>query len=150
MGDTAYVYAFTATADDLERHARWLGDGYYWVADLASLQTGKGRPSDWLDYGAVFGPTGELRWRRVAHQFEACLLTLEPVAGYQPVAGNWEVREESVMLQDLCEPRVCPSFQRYPHGQPSGALTVRVYRRDGIVTWISPRAFASHDQEVGE
>lgn len=146
--EKGYAHSVAGTGQDLERYARLLGDTSFWVADVETLQVGQGLPADWLDQGAVFSDVGELRWWRRAQDYEALLLTRQPMPGCQPLAGEWEAKEERVFLQNLGEPRVCPTFAHYPSGHPDGSLIVRVYRRDGIVSWISPCRFAAHNQEA--
>lgn len=140
-----YAYWLRATGQELKHWARVIGSPTcFWVASLADFQMGQGLPGDWLDQGSMFNTHGELRWWKEGEQYQTVLFSEQEVAGLQLLDGEWEAqdKDEEVFLQDLTEPRVRPTFDRYPHGATAGRLRARVYRRDGVTVWISPRTFA--------
>ncbi len=135
-----YVYALHGSPDELRPWTSILrGPLYHWVADAARLTMGQDVPEDWKDQGAVFGPSGELRWWKTDAGYQALLLTDDPVDGLSPLPGEWEVQEVTVFLQNLRERRLKPNFSTYPHGSAAGRFQARVYSCDGMTTFISPR-----------
>lgn len=142
-----YAYWLQPTTEELLQWARALGDKIsFWVADLATFQIGLGLPPAWYDQGAVFNHYGELRWWKERDGYQAILLMEQPVQELQPLEGNWEAKEETIFLQDLTEPRVHPSFDKYPHGSHGGKIQVSVYRQNGVTVWISPRAWVNNEE----
>jgi hypothetical protein len=138
---TVYVYSIEATAKELEEKARLLGEPMFWTADLSNFKMGKGIPENWNDQGSVFNRMGELRWQRKGEKYQALIFADQPLDGMDPfrIEGNWESVEEMIFLQDLTEPKVRPSFERYPHGDVTGFLKVKTCKRDGAIVSISPR-----------
>lgn len=150
MGQLVYAYWLRGTGQELQSWAALLGSPtYFWVASLAHFQMGEGLPEDWLDQGSVFNTRGELRWWREGEQYQALFFSEQEITELQPLEGEWEAweKDEEVFLQDLAEPQVRPTFDCYPHGAAKGRLSAKVYRRDGVTVWISPRAFVSDQQE---
>ncbi|WP_298490576.1 hypothetical protein [uncultured Chloroflexus sp.] len=139
-----YVYALEGTPEALRPWVNALGEPvYHWVADAARLEMGTGIPADWEDQGAVFGPMGELRWWRVADGsaigYQTLLLVDAPVDGLPPLPGEWKAQDENCFLQNLNDRKLNPNFDTYPHGTTSGRFRAKVYYRNGIATFISPR-----------
>jgi hypothetical protein len=150
MGQLVYAYWLRGTGQELQSWAALLGSPtYFWVANSAHFQMSEGLPEDWLDQGSVFNTQGELRWWREGKQYQALFFSEQEMTGLQPLQGEWETQEkdEEVFLQDLAEPRVRPTLDSYPHGATQGRLRAKVYRRDGVTVWISPRDFVSDRQE---
>lgn len=147
MAMQVYAYALKDVPENLERMAtEHLGSRlYHWVANGARLEMGQGFPSDPKDQGAAFGPKGEVRWWQSEDGYEALLLTNQPAAGLDLLPGEWEGKEETVLLQNLNDRRVRPNFPSYPHGDKSGRLRVMVYFQDGVATFISPRELMQED-----
>lgn len=141
MWGTAYAYEFTSTESELRQRAQDLEGHFFWVADLTNFQIGTGLPPNWLDQGSVFNETAELRWRREGEVYHVLVLSDHAVEGLTPLNGVWESTEECIMLQDLLEPRVRPSFDAYPNGQSRSRMRVKVFRCDGTIVWISLRGF---------
>ncbi len=141
--NTVYVYPFTCTAEELvQACSGWLNAPlYHWTASPARLNIGQGLPAQWQEQGAVFGPNGEVRWWQEVDGFEAVLLSDVRLPDREP-SEDWEAEDTSILLQDLAESRVTPQFSRYPTGQPTGRLHARIYRCQGIIRLISPRAFS--------
>ncbi len=135
-----YVYALQGPPETLQGWTQSLGQPLcHWVANAARLTMGSGIPADWKDQGAVFGQKGELRWWREGAAYRALLLTEEPVGGLPPLAGDWTVQEGDFFLQDLNDRKLKPNFTAYPHGATRGRCRARVYYRDGVALFISPR-----------
>lgn len=150
MEQSVYAYWLQGTGRELQNWAALLGPStYFWVASPAHFHMGQGLPGDWLEQGSVFNRQGELRWWKEGNQYQALFFSEHEIAGLSSLEGQWEVQEkdEEVFLQDLAEPRVRPTFDCYPHGAAKGRLRAKVYRRDGITVWISPRDFMSDQQE---
>lgn len=146
-----YVYALKGAPEVLERWANALGRPlYYWVADAARLEMGTGVPGEWKDRGAIFGPKGELRWWRAASGYQALLLTDAPMDGLSPLPGHWEAESKEYFLQNLNDRKLKPNFDTYPHGATSGRLRARVYYRDGVATFISPRELVGEGGDDAE
>ncbi|GAB4405924.1 MAG: hypothetical protein Kow00123_18360 [Anaerolineales bacterium] len=138
----AHVYALQGTPDALERWAESLGQPLvHWVADGARFTMGSGLPHDWKMMGAVFGPSGELRWWRAENTYRALLLADQQVSGLTPLPGTWSAEEEDVYLQNLGDRSLNPNFAVYPHphDKASGKVSARVYSRDGVRMFVSPR-----------
>lgn len=136
----AYVYALQGPPETLQAWTPSLGQPlYHWVANAARLTMGSGIPEDWEDQGAVFGPKGELRWWREGPAYRALLLADKPLGGLPPLDGDWTAREEVSFLQNLNDRRLKPNFAVYPHGAPNGWCRARIYYRDGVAAFVSPR-----------
>jgi len=140
-----YVYSIWATAEELEEKAIQLGEPVFWTADLSTFQMGKGIPRDWSDQGSIFSRMGELRWTRAGEKYQALIFADKALVGMDVLKGNWESEEEEVFLQDLSEPKVRPSFEKYPHGDVAGLLKVKACKRDGVIVSISPREILSKE-----
>ncbi len=137
---TAYVYALPCPPGLSQPWEQVLGEPLcHWVADGACLTMGTGIPGDWKDQGAVFGPKGELRWWQGETGYQALLLTDDPVADLAALPGEWTSENETLSLQNLRDRRLKPNFPAYPHGGKAGRFRARVYYRDGIVIFVSPR-----------
>lgn len=135
-----YVYSIRASAKELEEKAIQLGEPVFWTADLSTFKIGKGIPQDWSDKGSIFSRMGELRWTWAGEKYQALIFADRALEGMdQCLGGNWESEEEEVFLQDLSEPKVKPSFEKYPHGDVAGHLKVKICKRDGVTLSISPR-----------
>lgn len=137
-----YAYAVRGTASELGRWAQKLGTGIgYWVADASQLTMGRGIPRKWKGQGAIFGSDGELRWWKDGDEYRGILLTERPVPDLRPLSGSWTTDEAALkfFLQDLMAANVRPNFDKYPHGHEKGCFTAKLYKRDGIITFISLR-----------
>jgi hypothetical protein len=65
----------------------------------------------------------------------------------EPVEGDWQHDESTLRLVDLDDKRFAPQFSAYPGGGRSDAkLRCRVFSRNGVVTFVSPRE-VSYAQE---
>lgn len=136
-----YVYSNESAAIELEEVARKLGETIFWKANLSSFSMSEGTPLDWNDQGSVFSKTGELRWQKKGEKYQALLFLDNPLVEptFSKVDGEWEAEDENIFLQDLNEPRVRPSFNKYPNGTALGRLRAKICRRNGIIVCISPR-----------
>lgn len=139
-----FAYGLHGSPESLQPWTAPVGEPLvHWVANNARLAMGNGLPRDWQDHGAAFGPRGELRWWRGDDGYDAVLLSDAQVDGIPQLPGKWTASEEQVLLQDLTDRRVNPGFRCYPHGAASGALRVRVYYRDAVAVFVSPRELLS-------
>ena len=136
----AYAYMLQGSPDTLETHTRALGEPLtHWVANAAELTMGEGVPADWREQGAVFGPTGELRWWKVGDGYRVLLLADRAIGGLDPMPGEWTAEEQRVYLQNLNDQRLNPRFRAYPHGSTAGRFRARVFLCDGVPMFVSPR-----------
>lgn len=141
-----YAYSLWASQAELRQWAHLLGDDViHWVADAARLDMGRGIPDDWKEQGAVFGPRGELRWWRHDQGYAAVLLSEEPVEGPPPLPGVWTAKEKQFALQDLRDRRIGPTFAQYPHSAKGGMMRARIYCRDGVPVFVSPRTLQGEE-----
>ena len=136
-----YVYSIESAAMKLEEVARQLGETIFWKANLSSFSMDEGLPLDWNDHGSVFSKTGELRWQKNGEEYRALLFLDNPMVEptFSKIDGEWEAEEENIFLQDLNEPRIRPSFKKYPNGTAFGRLRAKICRRNGMIVCISPR-----------
>ena len=135
-----FVYLLKGSAEDLRRVAHMhIGDAvWHWAADTAHLTVGEGYPEAWKDQGTIFSAQGELRWHLLNDgQYEALLLTVKALPNRDPLPGEWTAEERVLYLQDLQEARVLPQFAWYPTRKAAGKIRVRLYRRDGVPTFVS-------------
>ncbi len=135
-----YVYALRGALEELQSYLHALGQPLiHWSADEGGLEMGPGAPTDWRDQGAIFGPKGELRWWREDGAVHALLLADEPLADRVPLPGSWETEDWEFDLQNLRDARVHPAFTQYPYGGHRGKLVARIFYRNGVPMFISPR-----------
>jgi hypothetical protein len=144
-----FAYSLHGAANELQRWADRLGQHLaHWVADASQLTMGHGIPQDWKEQGAIFGADGELRWWKDGQQYRAVLLTEQPLPELQPIAGSWTTDERpfNFFLQDLRAAHLRPNFIGYPHGSHKGYLRAKLYRRNGVMAFVSLRALeGGHD-----
>jgi len=77
--------------------------------------------------------------------YKVLIFSDQKLNGLDALEGNWESSEEEIFLQDLNEPKVRPLFEKYPHGEGSGRLKVKICKRDGVILAISPREILSEE-----
>jgi len=147
--DQGFVYHWRGDAQVLRKIARQvLGDeAFCWVADAPRLEVLSGIPDDLKDQGALFNMRGEIRWQRRGDEYEAVFLMDEPISvSCEQVNGEWRSKELKVFLQSLEERQVDPQFEVYPHGASEGRLLGRIFYRDGICLFTSPRRFEPDEE----
>lgn len=133
-----YVYQGKLKKEDLEAFRNRLG-GVTFSFDLKECDfSGALR-----DEGTIFGDTFEVRWQKTGEDtFSVLVLSEKPLSDLplSEVPGDWDVREIRTHLIPLHAPRFSPSFTLYPGiGQPSGFCVCRVYSRNGVTHFVSPR-----------
>jgi hypothetical protein len=145
-----WVYSGELTADALRSLIRSFSGLTTLSWDLARLDF----PTDIepRQAGCAFSPSLEVRWEpvsegrfRVLVLSDAELTDLPPEL--EPVEGDWQHDESTLRLVDLDDKRFAPQFSAYPGGGRSDAkLRCRVFSRNGVVTFVSPRE-VSYAQE---
>ena len=138
-----WVYSGTLDAGELARLVEGLPKRVLLSWELARLDF----PSalELRDAGCAFNETAEIRWEKVAEgRYRVWVLSdVEPhdlPDALKPVVGNWEVSECETRLIHLEDKRFTPQFERYPvRNAPEACLRCRVFYRDKIATFVSPR-----------
>lgn len=133
-----YVYQGKLQRKDLEALRNRLG-GVTFSYDLKECDfSGTLR-----DEGTTFGDTFEIRWQRTGDDtFFVLVLSEKPLNDLplSAIPGEWNVKEIRTYLVPLHAPRFSPPFTCYPGiGQPSGFCVCRVYSRNGVTHFVSPR-----------
>uniref|UniRef100_A0A7V4TY18 Uncharacterized protein n=1 Tax=Candidatus Caldatribacterium saccharofermentans TaxID=1454753 RepID=A0A7V4TY18_9BACT len=141
-GTRGYVYRGVLERGNLETLRELLGEGVTLSWNLGACDfSGALR-----ERGCTFGTTWELRWRMLPDgRFAVLLLSEEPKPSLplEAVSGTWETYEIPARLVPLHAPRFAPAFCEYPGLRSSeGTLVCRVYVRDGVTMFVSPRRFA--------
>jgi len=145
MGKKVYLYRISPT--EARSFLSHLGSPLcHWAADDAEIDFAKGEPGTWRDRGAVFGPVGELRWRKGGNSYEGLLVVDEPISGLEPLEGEWEAEDAEFLLWDLADKRIAPPFAEYPGGGTKAKLRARVVYKDGRAVLVSPRELISEGE----
>lgn len=136
---TGFVYSGTLTASELQALRQRLGLSAQLSWDLARLDFS----AELRDAGAAFSLTRELRWiRQDAERFHVLLLADDATESLplERVSGEWTTKESTIQLVDLDSSQFAPQFQVYPSANsPKARLRCRVFYRDGVAMFISPR-----------
>lgn len=142
---TGYVYSGTLTAAELQDLQKRLSLSTQLSCDLARLDFS----ADPRDAGTAFRSTCELRWRRQdAERFHVLLLADDAMEALplESVSGEWETKEVTTQLVDLESRQFAPQFRVYPIvNSPKARLRCRVFYRDGVAMFISPREVISDE-----
>lgn len=142
MCQAVYVYWLEDQVTLPESLISRLGGGLsHWAADTASLTLAEGRPAELRDQGSLFGSRGEIRWWKRGNTYEALAILDEPATGLQPLEGDWRAEDRTLLLRNLDDRGICPSFCVFPGLGTNGRLKVRMCRRDGVAALVSPRGF---------
>ncbi len=140
-----FVYRGELRADELEALRARLGLSTTLSWELARLDFA----AELRESGSAFGPAGELRWTRLdGERFRVLLLCDAPQSDIplEAVPGTWTQREEVTKLVNLTAPQFAPQFQEYPRVHaPVARLRCRVFYRDGIAMFVSPREVMSDE-----
>lgn len=140
-----FVYSGTLTTAEIQALRQRLGLSTQLSWDLARLDFSK----ELRDAGTAFSSTCELRWRRQdAERFHALLLADNAVEVLllERASGEWRTEEITIQLVDLRSPQFAPQFQVYPTlNSPKARLRCRVFYRDSVAMFISPREVISDE-----
>jgi len=105
------------------------------------------------DAGCAFNSGSEIRWERVTEgRYRVWVLSdgehNDLPDALKLIDGEWEISECETRLLDLEDKRFAPQFGRYPvvHA-PEARLVCRVFYRDKVTTFVSPREVTSDAQE---
>ena len=103
--------------------------------------------------GRAFNQETEVRWRHLGgERFRVLVISdreRDDLPALESVPGPWEGgNEEVVQLIRLTDRRYSPPFERYPATDaPSGRLKCRVFFRDGVAVFLSPREVIADEKE---
>lgn len=107
------------------------------------------------DAGCAFNREVEIRWEKITEgRYRVWVLSdverNDLSEALKPVSGNWEISESKTRLINLEDKRFSPQFEVYPVVRTREALlTTRVFYRDKIATFVSPREVTSDAEESG-
>lgn len=150
MNRRGFVYAGTLSERDLKGLLERLKVRVHFAWSLAKLEPGEGPPVDLRDNGTAFSDRCEVRWQRLDEDEFRVLVLSDEDYGDLPlsaVEGRWTTETQETRLWNLEEPAINPSFERYPVVNAKKAkLHCRVFYRDGVVLFISPREVLSDDR----
>jgi len=137
---TGYVYAGELTAGDfLALFQKQVAGAVCLSWDLARLDFSQEPRAQ----GTAFSGTAELRWWRLnGERYQVLVLSDEPQEGLplEPVPGEWRTEEVVTQLISTRSARFAPQFHIYPGVDGHQArLRCRLFYRDGLITFISPR-----------
>ncbi len=147
-----WVYSGILGAEELARLVEGLPERVLLSWELARLDF----PHDLelRDAGCAFNETAEIRWEKMPEgRYRVWILSdverHDLPDALKPVAGNWEVSECETQLIHLEDKRFSPQFERYPVGNaPEARLRCRVFYRDKIATFVSPREVSADAPEL--
>jgi len=143
MSQRGFVYTGTLSEKDLKALLERLKVQVHFTWSLAELEPGEGPPVDLRDDGTAFNDRCEVRWQRLDEEkFLVWVLSDEAQDGIplSPAEGGWTTEEQKTCLWNLKETAIDPSFDQYPTvGREQGKMSCRVFYREGMATFISPR-----------
>ncbi len=105
------------------------------------------------DAGCAFNHEVEIRWEKAAEGLYRVWVLSDAERrdlpdALRPVPGEWEVVECTSQLVNLEDKRFAPQFEVYPVVNAREArLICRVFYRDKVATFVSPREVRSDAQE---
>lgn len=142
MSGKGFVYAGILSEKDLRSLLERLKVILHLCWGLAELKVGEGLPEVLRDRGTASNRRCEVRWERISDgKFRVLVLSDESQdLPLSPVKGEWTTEEGETQLWNLEEVAISPSLDRYPLlGEPVGRLRCRVFYRDGMAVFVSPR-----------
>jgi len=101
------------------------------------------------DAGCAFNNISEIRWEKFAEgRYRVWVVSDVELnnlpEALRPVEGEWEIAESETRLLNLEDKRFAPQFEVYPAVSTSEArLTCRVFYREKVATFVSPRGVSS-------
>lgn len=105
------------------------------------------------DAGCAFNHEAEIRWEKVAERrYRLWVLSdserTDLPDALKTIEGNWEISECEPRLVNLEDKRFAPQFAVYPVANALEArLQCRVFYRDKVPTFVSPREVKTDAQE---
>ncbi len=105
------------------------------------------------DVGCAFNSSSEIRWEKLSEgRYRVWVLSdsechdLPDVL--KSVDGKWEIAECEIRLINLEDRRFAPQPNLYPVvNRPEGQLVCRVFYKDKVATFVSPREVKTDAQE---
>ena len=105
------------------------------------------------DAGCAFNSGSEIRWERVTEgRYRVWVLSdgerNDLPDALKSIDGDWEISECETRLLNLEDKRFAPQFERYPVANaPEVQLVCRVFYRDKLATFVSPREVKTDAQK---
>jgi hypothetical protein len=105
------------------------------------------------DAGCAFNREAEIRWEKVAERCYRVWVLSDSERNDLPDAlksidGDWEISECETRLLNLEDKRFAPQFDLYPvANRPEAQFVCRVFYRDKVATFVSPREVKTDVQE---
>lgn len=146
-----WVYSGTLGAEALERLIERLPERVFLSQELARLDFPSG--VELRDAGCAFNREAEIRWERIGEErYRVWVLSdgerNDLPDALKPVEGNWEISECVTRLLNLQDKRFAPQFAQYPVvNAPEARLRCRVFYRDRVASFVSPREVETDAEE---
>lgn len=105
------------------------------------------------DAGSAFNREAEVRWEKITEgRYRVWVLSdverNDLPEALKPMEGEWEIAKSETRLLNLEDRRFAPQFEVYPVVNAREArLICRVFYRDKVATFVSPREVTSDAQE---
>lgn len=142
----AYVYCAPLDYPELKRLIHKIQPQVVLSWDIVHLDFN----GDLRENGVAFHQGVEIRWEKRRGYIHVLVLSDQEMQeeGLHPVPGHWTSEEMGHRGNDVCAPslvsttdrRYAPQFQRYPIiDRERGHLVCRVFYRDGVAVFVSPR-----------
>ena len=143
MREQGFVYTGTISEEKLKSLLERISVAFHFAWDLAHMEVGEGSPGDLRYCGVAFNERCEVRWQRTGKgNFRVWVLSDGPQNDLPlPIAeGEWTTEVQETRLWNLEEKAIHPPFDRYPAlNAPVGKLRCRIFYRDGVAMFVSPR-----------
>jgi len=149
--ERGFVYSGKLPEEELNKLLGQLGVYLYFSWNLVEMITGEGVPNKLLDFGTAFNEKHEVRWQRLGEAFQVLLISDQARNDLPlfPVEGEWTSREIETKLWNLREMSINPKFERYPLiDEPEGKLRCRVFYRNGLAVFVSPREVLRDEAKI--
>ncbi|WP_088572215.1 hypothetical protein [Thermoflexus hugenholtzii] len=146
-----WVYSGELGTDELAQLIERLPKRVILSWELARLDFPKGL--ELRDAGCAFNREAEIRWEKIAERRCRVWVLSDSERNDLPdtlksVDGDWEISECETRLINLEDKRFAPQFDLYPvANRPEAQLMCRVFYRDKIATFVSPREVKTDAQE---
>ena len=146
-----WVYCGNLDAEALVRLIQQLPERALLSWGLSRLDFPKG--VELRDVGSAFNREADVRWEKIAEgRYRVWVLSdvqrSDLPEALKPVEGEWEIAESRTQLLNLDDRRFAPQFEVYPVvNAPEAPLKCRVFYRDKVATFVSPREVSSDAQE---